>query len=119
MSDLANQSGDQGLTDLSIDPDVLERELAAELLGDPLDELDFRKTTDEEVVVARDCDVGLQQLKGSHDEQLQGLRVFCEHRDARAVALLLPLLDASCPVVRMSACMPLVETLPQRRWSPC
>jgi len=103
MSELAHQSGDQGLTDLSIDPDVLERELAAELLGDPLDELDFQKSADEELLVARECDAGLQQLKGDHDEQLQGLRVFCEHRDPRAVALLLPLLDASCPVLRMSA----------------
>jgi HEAT repeat protein len=34
---------------------------------------------------------------------MQGLRIFCEHRDPRAPALLLPLLEASCPILRMSA----------------
>jgi HEAT repeat protein len=34
---------------------------------------------------------------------MQGLRIFCEHRDPRAVPLLLPLLSASCPMLRMSA----------------
>jgi HEAT repeat protein len=34
---------------------------------------------------------------------MQGLRIFCEHRDPRAVPLLLPLLQDSCPILRMSA----------------
>jgi HEAT repeat protein len=34
---------------------------------------------------------------------MQGLRVFCEHRDPRAVPLLLPLLTEACPILRMSA----------------
>jgi HEAT repeat protein len=34
---------------------------------------------------------------------MQGLRIFCEHRDPRALPLLLPLLTASCPMLRMSA----------------
>ena len=34
---------------------------------------------------------------------MQGLRIFCEHRDPRALPLLLPLLQAACPIHRMSA----------------
>jgi HEAT repeat protein len=74
--------------ELALDPDVLARELAAELLGDPLDELD---------------DLGLQLLQGDREQKMQALRIFCEHRDPRVIPLLLPLLDASCPVLRMSA----------------
>ena len=37
-SELINQ---EGLAQLAIDPDVLARELAAELVGDPLDEIDL------------------------------------------------------------------------------
>lgn len=87
--------------DLVLDPDVLAAELAQELLGDPLDEIG---TVEEEAIdVAAVCDWGLQQLSGPQDQRLQGLRVFCEHRDPRAVPLLLPLLSAGCPIVRMSA----------------
>ena len=103
MSDLENQSGDEGLADLAIDPDVLERELAAELLGDPLDEIACEESEDEALVAARECDAGLQWLLGSHEDRLQGLRVFCEYRDPRAVPQLLPLLQEMCPVLRMSA----------------
>jgi HEAT repeat protein len=88
-------------TDLVLDPEVLAAELAQELLGDPLDEIG---TIEEEAVdVAAVCDWGLTQLQGEHDQRLQGLRVFCEHRDPRAIPLLLPLLRSSCPIVRMSA----------------
>lgn len=103
MSDLKNQPGDEGLASLAIDPEVLERELAAELLGDPLDEIAFEESEDEALLAARECDAGLEWLKGSHEDRLQGLRVFCEHRDPRSVPLLLPLLQEICPVVRMSA----------------
>jgi HEAT repeat protein len=84
-----------------LDPEVLARELAAELLGDPLEELDALET--ESADVARECDEGLQLLEGSREERMQGLRIFCEHRDPRAFPLLLPLLQAPCPVLRMSA----------------
>lgn len=88
-------------TDLVLDPEVLAAELAQELLGDPLDEIE---TVEEEAIdVAAVCDWGLEQLAGGQDERLQGLRVFCEHRDPRAIPLLLPLLTSSCPIVRMSA----------------
>ena len=45
----------------------------------------------------------MQWLKQGHEERLQGLRVFCEHRDPRALPLLVPLLQEPCPVERMSA----------------
>ncbi|MEB3270061.1 MAG: HEAT repeat domain-containing protein [Synechococcus sp.] len=87
--------------DLVLDPEVLAQELAQELLGDPLDEI---KTVEQEAVdVAAMCDLGLEQLRGGQEERLQGLRLFCEHRDPRAIPLLLPLLQSGCPIVRMSA----------------
>jgi len=88
-------------TDLVLDPEVLAAELAQELLGDPLDEIETIE--DEAIDVAAVCDWGLAQLAAGQDERLQGLRVFCEHRDPRAIPLLLPLLSSSCPIVRMSA----------------
>lgn len=87
--------------DLVLDPEVLAAELAQELLGDPLDEIDAED--DAAVDVAAVCDWGLEQLRGGQEQRLQGLRVFCEHRDPRAIPLLLPLLGSSCPIVRMSA----------------
>ncbi|WP_254933932.1 HEAT repeat domain-containing protein [Cyanobium sp. WAJ14-Wanaka] len=87
--------------ELYLDPEVLARELAEELLGDPLDELD--NTDPAAADVAAECDLGLVLLAGSHDERMQGLRIFCEHRDPRALPRLLPLLAAPCPIVRMSA----------------
>ena len=87
--------------ELSLDPDVLAQELAQELLGDPLDELDGGDpgSVDE----AAECDLGLTLLAGGQDQLMQGLRIFCEHRDPRSVPLLLPLLSQSCPILRMSA----------------
>ncbi len=88
--------------ELSLDPDVLAQELAEELLGDPLDELD--NVDPAPSAVAAECDRGLELLQlGSHEARMQGLRIFCEHRDPRAVPLLLPLLACSCPILRMSA----------------
>ena len=103
MSDRDQESGESGFANLAIDPDVLERELAAEQLGDPLDDISPDDNEDDSLIAARDCDAGLAMLRGGHDQRLQGLRVFCEHRDPRAVPLLLPLLQEPCPVVRMSA----------------
>ena len=88
--------------ELYLDPEVLAQELAEELLGDPLDELD--PVDPAPATIAAECDHGLALLReGSHEARMQGLRIFCEHRDPRAVDLLLPLLDASCPILRMSA----------------
>jgi HEAT repeat protein len=91
----------RGTHELALDPEVLARELAEELLGDPLDELDTAEPT--AVDVAAECDRGLELLAGEAEARMQGLRIFCEHRDPRAIPLLLPLLQASCPIVRMSA----------------
>ncbi len=98
----ANTVG-QGLSNLAIDPDVLARELAAELVGDPLDEIDWDGFDSDESSVAKECDAGLKWLKQGQEERLQGLRVFCEHRDPRALPLLVPLLSEPSPVERMSA----------------
>ena len=87
--------------ELVLDPDVLARELAEELLGDPLDDIDADEPNPG--VVAAECDRGLAQLGAEQEQRMQGLRVFCEHRDPRAIPLLLPLLQASCPIVRMGA----------------
>ncbi|WP_369801630.1 HEAT repeat domain-containing protein [Cyanobium sp. NIES-981] len=87
--------------ELYLDPEVLAQELAQELLGDPLDEIDGADASS--VDVAAECDLGLSLLQGPHEQRMQGLRIFCEHRDPRAVPLLLPLLSASCPILRMSA----------------
>ena len=87
--------------ELILDPDVLAAELAQELLGDPLDDIDPQEVEARDA--AAECDLGLILLAGNHDERLQGLRIFCEHRDPRAIPLLLPLLEAPCPIERMSA----------------
>jgi len=87
--------------DLVLDPDVLAAELAQELLGDPLDDID--PDEGESCDAAAECDVGLTLLQGDHEQRLQALRIFCEHRDPRAIPLLLPLLEAACPIERMSA----------------
>lgn len=87
--------------ELVLDPDVLARELAAELLGDPLDEIGAEEPSPGDV--AAECDLGLKLLQGDPEQRIQGLRIFCEHRDPRAHPLLLPLLGAPCPIQRMSA----------------
>ncbi|MFO7628620.1 MAG: HEAT repeat domain-containing protein [Prochlorococcaceae cyanobacterium] len=80
---------------------MLARELAEELRGDPLDEIDTLEP--EAADVAAECDLGLSLLAGGYEQRMQGLRIFCEHRDPRANPLLLPLLEAACPILRMSA----------------
>ncbi len=103
MDDSLRHSDDEGLANLAIDPDVLAKELAAELLGDPLDEIDLDGFDSDAINAARECELGLDWLKKGHEERLQGLRVFCEYRDPRALPLLIPLLQEPCPVERMSA----------------
>ena len=103
MNDSLGQSAANGLANLAIDPDVLAKELAAELVGDPLDEIDPEGLNLDATNIASECEAGLKWLKQGHERRLQGLRVFCEHRDARALPLLVPLLQEPCPVERMSA----------------
>ncbi len=91
------------LANLAIDPDVLAKELAAEIVGDPLDEIDLDEYISDDIKASADCEKGLKWLQSGHEERLQGLRVFCEHRDPRALPLLIPLLQEPCPVERMSA----------------
>ena len=86
--------------ELALDPEVLASELAEELLGDPLDDLEIDAAQPD---LAAECDLGLALLQGSSEERMQGLRIFCEYRDPRAPDKLLPLLAASCPIQRMSA----------------
>ncbi|MCP9800671.1 HEAT repeat domain-containing protein [Synechococcus sp. RedBA-s] len=90
-----------GPAELAFDPELLAGELAHELLGDPLEDLDALEPA--EADIAAECDLGLEWLRGGHDQRMQGLRIFCEHRDPRAIPQLLPLLEATCPILRMSA----------------
>jgi len=45
MKEESFKSIDEDLRNLAIDPDVLEKELAAELQGDPLDDIEFEAFT--------------------------------------------------------------------------
>ena len=103
MNDADQKLTKEGLANLAIDPDLLARELAAQLAGDPLDEIELDKTDEDLVNSSKECDLALKWLQSGNEERLQGLRVFCEHRDPRALPLLVPLLDEPSPVVRMSA----------------
>ena len=103
MNDENQKLSEKGLANLAIDPDLLERELAAQLAGDPLDEIELDKIDGDLGNSSKECDLALKWLQSGNNERLQGLRVFCEHRDPRALPFLLPLLDEPSPVVRMSA----------------
>ena len=103
MNDADQKLSKEGLGNLAIDPDLLARELAAQLAGDPLDEIELDKTDEDLVNSSKECDLALKWLQSGNEERLQGLRVFCEHRDPRALPFLVPLLDEPSPVVRMSA----------------
>ena len=82
-----------------LDPVLLEECLEADddLAADPLDAVNDSPDPSQEI------DEGLVALTREGEEVMQGLRVFCEHRDPRAVPLLLPLLASVCPIKRMSA----------------
>lgn len=86
---------------LAFDPELLAGELAQELALDPFDAIDTLEPGQGDI--AAECDLGLELLAGGHDQRMQGLRIFCEHRDPRAVPWLLPLLASTCPILRMSA----------------
>ena len=103
MNDDNPKLSNEGLANLAIDPELLARELAAQLAGDPLDEIELDKIDENQGNSSKECDLALKWLQSGNNERLQGLRVFCEHRDPRALPFLLPLLDESSPVIRMSA----------------
>ena len=93
----------ESLAEIVIDPDVLAKELALELEVDPLEEIDQDSFSKKNLNITSECNEALKLLKGDKEERIQGLRIFCEYRDKRSFPLLLPLLDQSCPVERMSA----------------
>jgi HEAT repeat protein len=103
MNDDNQKLSNEGLANLAIDPELLARELAAQLAGDPLDEIELDKSDEDLVNSSKECDQALKWLQSGNEQRLQGLRVFCEHRDPRALPFLIPLLDEPSPVVRMSA----------------
>jgi len=103
MNDENQKLSEKGLANLAIDPDLLARELAAQLAGDPLDEIELEKIDEDQGNSSKECDLALKWLQSGNNERPQGLRVFCEHRDPRALPFLLPLLDEPSPVIRMSA----------------
>ena len=94
---------DESLADITIDPEILAKELAVELETDPLEEIDNDSFSNKNLNITSECDQALALLKGDREERIQGLRIFCEYRDKRSFPLLLPLLDQPCPVERMSA----------------
>tara|TARA_Y100000813_G_scaffold69363_1_gene49223 strand:+ start:259 stop:1029 length:771 start_codon:yes stop_codon:yes gene_type:complete len=93
----------ESLAEIVIDPDVLAKELALELEIDPLEQIDQDSFSKKNLNITSECNEALKLLKGDKEERIQGLRIFCEYRDKRSFPLLLPLLDQSCPVERMSA----------------
>ena len=104
-----NDIQSESLADIAIDPDVLAKELSEEFEVDPLEQIDkdsFSKGTLDKNL---ECDEALKLLKGSREQRIQGLRIFCEYRDKRSFPLLLPLLDQPCPVERMSAVLSLIH----------
>ena len=93
MNDENQKLSEKGLANLAIDPDLLANELAAQLAGDPLDEIELDKIDEDLTNSSKECDLALKWLQSGNEERLQGLRVFCEHRDPRALPLLVPLLS--------------------------
>ena len=82
---------------------LLEGELQDEEAADPLDLLELEPGQPESAeALQQQLDRALTLLQGDHEQQLQALKLFCEHRDPRALPLLLPLLASSCPILRMS-----------------
>ena len=87
--------------DLNLELELLEGELQEENAPDPLDLIDA-EGPDQGISEAQLVEA-LENLSGGYDQTMQGLKLFCEHRDARCQPLLVPLLQSSCPILRMSA----------------
>ena len=90
MNDVNQKLSKEGLANLAIDPELLARELAAQLAGDPLDDIELDETNEDLVNASKECDLALKWLQSGNQERLQGLKVFCEHRDPRALQFLVP-----------------------------
>ena len=103
MKDTKTNGSNESLANLAIDPDILAKELNAEIVVDPLDEIEMNEIGSDNSKAHAECEAGLKWLEKGHEERLQGLRIFCEYRDSRALPLLVPLLTEPCPVERMSA----------------
>jgi len=87
-----------------LDPELLSGNLDSD---DLLDQVAEEDPLDSVATDSPDPDgeirAGLAHLKGGREEVMQGLRIFCEYRDSRAIPLLLPQLNDHCPITRMSA----------------
>ena len=75
MNDENQKISEKGLAKLAIDPDLLARELAAQLAGDPLDEIELDKIDGNHGNSSKECDLALKWLQSGNEERLQGLRV--------------------------------------------
>ncbi len=71
MNDANQKLSEEGLANLAIDPDLLARELAVQLAGDPLDELELDKTDDELANSSKECDLALKWLQSGNEEKLR------------------------------------------------
>ena len=60
MSNKNNNLRDDGLADITIDPDVLAKELAVELEIDPLEEIDQDGFSKDDLDVISECDKALK-----------------------------------------------------------
>ena len=68
---------------------LLEGELQDEEAADPLDLLELEPGQPESAeALQQQLDRALTLLQGDHEQQLQALKLFCEHRDPRALPLL-------------------------------
>ena len=70
MGDSSDIQNEDLMAELAIDPDVLARELAAELMGDPLDEIAPDDPEGDALEAVRACDQGLEWLSQGHDQCL-------------------------------------------------
>ena len=59
MSDVKQNLSKEGVAYLAIVRDLLARELAAQLAGDPLDEIELDKTDEDLVNSSKECDLSL------------------------------------------------------------
>ena len=103
MINSKKELSEDSLADIAIDPDILAKELAVDFEVDPLEEIDKEGFTKDNLDITSECDQALKFLQGDKEERIQGLKIFCEYRDKRSFPFLLPLLEQSCPVERMSA----------------
>ena len=81
MTDRPPLDREPRVANLAIDPDVLARELEAEQVGDPLDEIDLDDPEQDALEAIRQCDEALSWLQQGHDQRLP--RIFNTIKDER------------------------------------